>query len=351
MPRGDYQHLKADPEDGTVHIANLLLEALSIASLNGVQKGLILFVWRRTYGWTSGKQKFKTDRITLGEFAEAVHTQKSYVSKMLKALIEANVIFSESDKEDNRYKRYGMNTNISTWGPSAIDLEALAEATHNQVFVHSTRQQKSLYKSAMVIQTYNSYTNEQPLHKRRTKRLHKCIRKRLYKRITFMAPKVASRLGLSALEIKKKEISSSLLKEKEIHLTFMGMADEIESRIQIQTGDPYFKLIKRDYELLKNMMNDGITADQLFRTLDTGYAKYKPRFQGDTVKNLSYFRPIAYEIRERDLARQEAAATSLSVVVRTKTQEASSKNGRHTRGSPTPEQDSDWSEIENRFYT
>lgn len=205
MPRGDYQHLKADPEDGTVHIANLLLEALSIASLNGVQKGLILFVWRRTYGWTSGKQKFKTDRIKLGEFAEAVHTQKPYVSKMLKALIKANIIFAEPDEQDSRCKRYGMNTEVSTWDKSAIDLEALAKATKNQVFVHSSRQQKSLYKSTTVTQTYNSYTNEQPLHKRITKRLHKCIRKRLYKRITFMAPKVASLLASRVTERKRKE--------------------------------------------------------------------------------------------------------------------------------------------------
>jgi len=39
MPKGDRQELKADPEDGTTPISNLLLEALAIAKLSGKEKG------------------------------------------------------------------------------------------------------------------------------------------------------------------------------------------------------------------------------------------------------------------------------------------------------------------------
>lgn len=50
MPRGDREKLKADIEDGTTNIAHLLLEALAMADLSGAEKGLVLFLWRRTYG-------------------------------------------------------------------------------------------------------------------------------------------------------------------------------------------------------------------------------------------------------------------------------------------------------------
>lgn len=43
MPRGDREIFKADCEDGFTKIANLLLEALALARLNGVQKGICMF--------------------------------------------------------------------------------------------------------------------------------------------------------------------------------------------------------------------------------------------------------------------------------------------------------------------
>ena len=47
MPKGDRIILKADPEDGTTPISNLLLEAVAMAKLSGLQKGVILYLWRR----------------------------------------------------------------------------------------------------------------------------------------------------------------------------------------------------------------------------------------------------------------------------------------------------------------
>ena len=43
MPKGDRERLKADLEDGSTPLANLLLEALATANISGVQKGLVLF--------------------------------------------------------------------------------------------------------------------------------------------------------------------------------------------------------------------------------------------------------------------------------------------------------------------
>ena len=51
MSKGDREILKADPEDGTTPIANLLLEAIAIAKLTGREKGILLLLCRKTYGW------------------------------------------------------------------------------------------------------------------------------------------------------------------------------------------------------------------------------------------------------------------------------------------------------------
>lgn len=51
MAKGDRDIFKADIEDGYTKITDLLLEALAMAKLNGVQKGICLFLWRFTYVW------------------------------------------------------------------------------------------------------------------------------------------------------------------------------------------------------------------------------------------------------------------------------------------------------------
>ena len=48
MPKGDRLKLKADPEDGTTPISNLLLEAVAMTKLPGLQTRAILYLWRKT---------------------------------------------------------------------------------------------------------------------------------------------------------------------------------------------------------------------------------------------------------------------------------------------------------------
>lgn len=154
MPKGDYQRLKADVEDGIVPVAHLLLEALSMAKLNGVAKGLVLFIWRRTYGWAEeGKRKFKDDRITLAEFATAVNSERTYVSTQLKLLVKSGVVYEKPDPDNGRYKRYGMNTEIDQWSPQVIEVDKLVDAINEKLYVHSSRN---------VVQKQNGLANTQP---------------------------------------------------------------------------------------------------------------------------------------------------------------------------------------------
>lgn len=139
MPKGDYRQLKADIEDGTVPIAHLLLEAASMAKLNGVAKGLLMFIWRRTYGWANGKQKHKDDRITLAEFAQATSSAKTYVSTQLKLLVKQGIVMEKVDPDNARYKRYGMQTEVNQWSSEVIDIDELQEAIDSRLYLHSTR--------------------------------------------------------------------------------------------------------------------------------------------------------------------------------------------------------------------
>ncbi|MCL6443423.1 MAG: replication protein [Alicyclobacillus sp.] len=242
MPKGDYQRLKADIEDGVVPVAHLLLEATAMANLHGVAKGVLMFIWRRTYGWMDANgSKHKTDRITLEEFARAVNSERTYVSKQLKALIKANVI---TESTDGRYKRYGMNTDIALWSDEVLDKDKLMAAIDSKLYIHSSRQPLSYNttivpqnnvqplssETTVVLQNNNHHEGtlsssatvdlqdncptEQPLSSRSTQRLSS--------RTTFMTEEAAPRLGFGGAEIKKeinKKIDDDGTRTREADLT------------------------------------------------------------------------------------------------------------------------------------
>ncbi len=128
MPKGDRLKLKADPEDGTTPIANLLLEAVAMARISGLQKGAIVYLWRCTYGWIGddGKRK-KEAKITLGDWVKALDKDKSRISKALGELCEMNIISRRiADVWGGYY--YSLNTNINKWNSHSINLSKLKEA-------------------------------------------------------------------------------------------------------------------------------------------------------------------------------------------------------------------------------
>lgn len=141
MPKGDYEKLIADPEDGTTQIAHLLLEAVAIAELNGKQKGLILYLWRRTYGWRSGDgsmEKHKEARITLKEWAAAVNSKKSYISKILNDLVEKNIIIRKEYKP-GKTPVYSMNTRVIEWDRGCVNVEQLRKNSVEGFYKHGTQ--------------------------------------------------------------------------------------------------------------------------------------------------------------------------------------------------------------------
>ncbi len=127
MPKGDRLKLKADPEDGTTPISNLLLEAVAMARISGLQKGAIIYLIRCTYGWVGkdGKRE-KEAKITLGDWVKALDKNKSRISKALGELCDMNILTRRvADVWGGYY--YKLNTDISKWNSNSINLSKLAE--------------------------------------------------------------------------------------------------------------------------------------------------------------------------------------------------------------------------------
>ena len=119
MAKGDRENFKADIDDGFTKIANLLLEALAAAKLNGVQKGICLFLWRRTYGWG-----VKEDQVGLKEFAQACDTSEQYISRQLKQLVSWNIIIRTS-YAPGKVPTYTYNTRVTEWNKGCINVQGL----------------------------------------------------------------------------------------------------------------------------------------------------------------------------------------------------------------------------------
>lgn len=126
MPKGDREILKADPEDGVIQIANLLLEALAMAHLSGAEKGAILFLWRRTYGWQDGNRRKTEDEISLPEWAAALNINIRSAVRVLNSLVGKRVIL-RTDLGKGRGYWYSMNTRVNQWDKSCLNCQELSE--------------------------------------------------------------------------------------------------------------------------------------------------------------------------------------------------------------------------------
>lgn len=129
MAKGDRDNFKADTDDGYTKIANLLLEALAMSKLNGIQKGICLFLWRRTYGWGQ-----KEDQISLKEFAQACSTSEQYISRQIKQLVNCKVIIRTS-YQPGKAPTYTYNTRVAEWDKDCIDVQGLHDCAIQGLYI------------------------------------------------------------------------------------------------------------------------------------------------------------------------------------------------------------------------
>jgi phage replication O-like protein O len=128
MPVGDRDSLKADLDDGYTKISNLILEALAMCKISSVQKGICLFLMRRTYGW--GKTE---DAISLKDFSLACGTSQPYISRQLKELLKKNIIL-RINYEPGKTPVYSFNTRVAQWDKGCINVQGLHECARQGLY-------------------------------------------------------------------------------------------------------------------------------------------------------------------------------------------------------------------------
>ena len=114
MPKGDWKRLKADIEDGYTPVASLFLEALAMARLSGEEKGAVLYLWRRTYGWKEGKERRREAQIGSKQWAAALSTDWRWALHVVASLVRKQV-FVRRDVGQGLGYLYSMNTRVHRW--------------------------------------------------------------------------------------------------------------------------------------------------------------------------------------------------------------------------------------------
>ena len=81
-------------ENGYTRIANELLEATAKFPFNGSQLRMILFLWRKTYGFHK-----KIDAISLSQWSIGTNLSQRTICRELKNLKKMNVIIQENEQK------------------------------------------------------------------------------------------------------------------------------------------------------------------------------------------------------------------------------------------------------------
>lgn len=98
-------------ENGYTRIANELLEQISKFKFNGTEFRIIMVVWRYTYGFNRKSHPLSTSFIS-----EAVGIENSRVRKVLKKLIDTDVIQVLEEATFNESRVLTFNKNYKKWG-------------------------------------------------------------------------------------------------------------------------------------------------------------------------------------------------------------------------------------------
>lgn len=128
MPKGDREFLKADPEDGTTPIANLLLEALAIAKLTGKEKGILLLLCRKTYGWHKNGKRLKQTSLSISSCAKSLEIDQRTTQKLLAGLTQKRIVSRDFSKPGYGYT-YTINTRVGEWDRGCINHDQLVKLT------------------------------------------------------------------------------------------------------------------------------------------------------------------------------------------------------------------------------
>lgn len=95
-------------ENGHIDIANEIAEALMQVNLSAYETRVLWCILRKTWGW-----KKKVDKISLSQFAKAIHLDRRLIHRALKSLSSKKMIVIY--KDDKNLISYGFQKNYEIW--------------------------------------------------------------------------------------------------------------------------------------------------------------------------------------------------------------------------------------------
>jgi phage replication O-like protein O len=113
-------------EDGFTPVANPIMEALARTQLSGYEWRVLLFLLRKTYGWSK-----KSDRIALSQFVDGTGICQRRIIEAVNSLVAKNIIHKTSaEKRTSKGREYAFNKHYGSWvlvRKSAVRKSASAE--------------------------------------------------------------------------------------------------------------------------------------------------------------------------------------------------------------------------------
>lgn len=94
---------------------NPILEAICKKELTGRELRIVLFVIRATYGWN--KKKFPLSKSYI---AEGTGISTRNVSRIVRRLVERNILIEYGTDKNTRAKVYGLNKKYSKWDAMSV---------------------------------------------------------------------------------------------------------------------------------------------------------------------------------------------------------------------------------------
>lgn len=110
-------------ENGHTAIANEILDTLCKTRINGQDRQVLDFIFRKTYGW----QK-KRDRISLSQFEDGTGMKRARICDCIKNLINMKIIIKIQDDNGSTYE---FNKNYDEW--EVVPKQARASLGHDVV--------------------------------------------------------------------------------------------------------------------------------------------------------------------------------------------------------------------------
>lgn len=117
-------------ENGFTPIANELLEAFVIHKFTEYQRVIILFIFRKTYGWSK-----KEDWISNSQFVEGTGISKGNISRTLKELKLLKVVICRDNK-------LSINKDWEKWGVICRDNKSYLYREQKVICTASTKERK-----------------------------------------------------------------------------------------------------------------------------------------------------------------------------------------------------------------